>query len=165
MQDEVCDEIIEIAEGPSVCAPHAEHRASSTFQEESAYSIKVWIEKPFDDVLGATRHALTELAVPIICEMDIHDLMQRDLGIVYPRYTTLGVAKPDWMHRALEIDRDASLLMPLNLAVYEQSDGTVVEAVDPMVTLAIAGDNLHEVAREIKQTLQDVINRVASTFA
>lgn len=163
MQDEACDIIIETAEGPSVCAPGAGHKAA-TFQETSAYSLKIWVEKPYDDVLAATRHALTELSCPIICEQDIHDLMQRDLGVVYPHYTTLGVARPDWIHRALDIDRDVSLLMPFNLAVYQQSDGTVVEAVDPMALFEIAGADLQAIAREVKQTLHDVINRVAASF-
>jgi uncharacterized protein (DUF302 family) len=163
MQDRACEEIIETAEGPSVCAPTG-HRPAAAFQEASAYSIKVWIEKPYDDVLAATRRVLIDLRCPVICETDIHDLMQRDLGVEYRRYTTLGVARPEWIHQALELDRDIGLLLPLNLAVYEDRDGAVIEAVDPMAEFALAGDNLQGVAREAKQVLQDVIDRVAASF-
>ena len=47
MSDE-CKKIIEVAEGPSLCAA-SEHTHAHGFaaQQESAYGIKVWIQKQY----------------------------------------------------------------------------------------------------------------------
>lgn len=166
MQDRVCEEVIEVAEGPSVCThKQRAERQASTIQEESAYTTKVWIESPFDEVLSATRHALSGLDCPILSELDVRDLLKSDLNVTFPRYAILKVLKTDWIHQALDIDRDAGVLFPLSMAVYEQSDGTVVEAIDPIAEFAIAGGELDRVARMAKQTLIDVVDRVAAAFA
>lgn len=163
MQDRECDEIIEIAEGPSVCAHQPSGRKPVAFQEESGYGIKVWIGKPYDDVLPETRCVLNALDCPVICEINVGRRMQVEAGVSFPKYMILEVAKTEWMSEALGLDRDIGLLLPFNLLVYEQSNGTVVEAVDPIAKFAIAGgDDLARVARAAKQTLLDVVDRVAA---
>ena len=51
------------------------------------------------------------------------------------------------------------LLLPYNVAVYEEGDGSVVPAVDPVETLGILKEDsvAHEVAVEARTRLQHVI--------
>lgn len=164
MPDE-CKEIFEVAEGPSVCAPVEEERAlpSVAVQQEAAYGIKVWIQKPYDEVLQSTRKALAHEGFGVVTEIDVRKLFQEKLGIAFPRYQILGVCNPEWAHQALDLDKDIGLLLPCNVVVYEQSNGTVVEAMDPIAMMALAGgDELQRLARTVKHSLQTVINHVAS---
>jgi len=165
MQDRECEEIIETAEGPSVCAPSEQHaeRETSAFQEECAYGMKVWIRLPHDEALAAVRHALGERGFTIACEMDVGRLIRDKLGITYPGYTILGVSLPDAMHQALELDRDMGLILPHHVIVYEQSAGSVIAAVDVIAEMAIAdGRDLREIARVSNEKLREVINLASS---
>jgi uncharacterized protein (DUF302 family) len=165
MQDRECEEIIEMAEGPSVCAPseeHAEHPALAV-QEGCAYGIKVRLQIPYDEALSAVRHVLGESGFVITGETDVRELMQGRLGIMYPRYTILHVCDPDILHQSLELDRDLGLLLPHHVIVYEQSGGSVIAAIDTMAQIALAdGRDLRSLARMAKEKLRDVINRVAA---
>lgn len=163
MSDE-CREIIEVAEGPSVCAPsEQEHHHHVAAQQEAAYGIKVWIEKPYDQVLESTKRALAHEGFGVVTEIDVRKLFQEKLAIAYPSYCILGVCNPRWAHQALDLDMDIGLLLPCNVIVYEQSNGTIVEAVDPIAMLALAGgQKLQDLARTVKHSLQNVINHVAS---
>ena len=161
---EECREIIEVAEGPSVCKPAEPHAAA--VQQESAYGIKVWIDKPYDEVLASTKHALAEEGLQIITETDIRKLLQNKLGIGFPHYKILGVSDPKWIHEALDLDQDIGLLIPCNMVVYEQNEGTILEAVDTIALYAIADSaRLADLARLLKQKFQDVIDHVASGLA
>ena len=159
---EECREIIEVAEGPSVCAPAKGERAVAV-QQEAAYGIKVWIEKPYDQVLQSTRKALAHEGFGIVTEIDVRKLFREKLGIAYPSYHILGVCNPEWARKALDLDRDIGLLLPCNVIVYEQSNGAIVEAIDPIALMALAGgEDLQHLARTVKHSLQTVINHVAS---
>lgn len=159
---EECKEIIEVAEGPSVCAhPESEHPHAT--QQEAAYGIKVWIERPYDEVLQSTRKAIVHEGFGVVTEIDVRKLLQEKLGLAFPSYAILGVCNPKWAHQALELDRDIGLLLPCNVIVYEQSNGTIVEAADPIALMALAGGkDLQHLARTVKHALQTVINHVAS---
>lgn len=162
---EECKEIFEVAEGPSVCAPVEQEREhpSVAVQQEATYGIKIWIQKPYDEVLESTRKALAHEGFGVVTEIAVHKLFQEKLGMAFPRYQILGVCNPEWAHQALDLDRDIGLLLPCNVIVYEQSDGTVVEAVDPIAMMALAGgEDLQRLARTVKRSLQTVINHVAS---
>ncbi|HUV04939.1 MAG TPA: DUF302 domain-containing protein [Armatimonadota bacterium] len=159
-------EIVEIGEGPSVRAPSeekpAEHHAAAVLRE-CAYGVKVWLEKPYGDALDATKRALAKEGFDLIAEVDLRQLLRERLGLESPHYTILGVFNPESAREALELDRDIGLLLPFNLVVYEETGGTIVEAIDPIAHLAIADSaDLRDIARSVRQKLQDVIDHIAA---
>jgi len=165
MEEEPC-EIVEIAEGPSVPAPPEEQpaeRHAAAVLRECAYGIKVWVEKPYEEALDATKRALAEEGFDVVTQIDVRQLLHEKLGAERPHYTILGVLNLQSAREALELDRDIGLLLPFNLVIYEQTGGTIVEAIDPIAHLAIADSaDLEDLARAIRQKLQDVIDHVAA---
>lgn len=160
-----CAEVVEVAEGPSICASEQKptERHAAAVRQESAYGIKVWVEMPFDDVLAAARRALDEEGFRVVSDLDVRELFEGDLGVRYPEYRILGVVHPELSQQALDLDRDAGLLIPLNLVVYEQHEGSTIEAVDPIALFSLAGNSdLDDLARTIKARLQDVVDHVAA---
>jgi uncharacterized protein (DUF302 family) len=71
----------------------------------------------------------------------------------------LGACNPALAHRALSANLNVGLLLPCNVTVYEEGDGSVVTAVDPLETLgALKEDSVAcEVAAEARTKLQRVI--------
>lgn len=164
MGDE-CEEILEIAEGPSICAPGgkppAEHPTTSV-RQELAYGIKFWAEKSYDEALEAMRTEIANQGLELVIEWDIHDYLKRKLGIDIPRHHILAVSSPDLVYRALSLDKDLGLLLPVNIVLYEQGEGTTIECIDPIAYFELAdGKGLEKFSREVKATLEDIISHVA----
>lgn len=164
MSDE-CEEILEIAEGPSVCAPGgkqlAEHPGTSV-RQELAYGIKVWAERSYDDALEAMRMEIKNQGLELVAEWDMRDYFKTKLGVDIPHHHILAVSSPDLAYRALSLDKDLGLLLPVNIALYEQSDGTIIECIDPIVYFEMAdGKGLERLSRELKAKLEDIISHVA----
>ena len=158
--DKECTDIIEVAEGPTVCAPPGHH--PTAVREESGYGMKVWVQQPYAEVLSATRRVLDEEGLEVLTEIDVRRILAEKLGAQFIHYTILGACSPAWMHQALETDIDVGLLLPCNIVIYEHEDGTIIEAVDPIALLAIAGGReLTDLARVIKAKLQDVVDHVS----
>ena len=166
--DEESAEIIEVGEGPSVPLPRQERveHHPAAIQQEAAYGIKVWVERPYDEALAAVKRALGREGFEIVIETDIRQLLHEKLGTEFRQYTILGALNPDWARRALDLDIDLGLLLPLNMVVYETTGGTIVEAIDSMAYFAITDSaDLADMAREAKQKLQDVVDHVAAGLA
>ena len=163
---EASNEIVEIAEGPSVPAPPEERpaeRHAAAVLRECACGIKVWLEKPYDQALDAAKRALAKEGFDIVTQIDVRQLLHEKLGVEWPHYAILGVLNPQTAREALELDRDIGLLLPFNFVVYEQTGGTVVEAIDPIAHLAIADSaDFEDLARAVRQKLQDVIDHIAA---
>jgi uncharacterized protein (DUF302 family) len=168
MQDEQCAEIIEVGEGPSVCSPSeqsGEGRAEAV-QEVLGYGMKIRVQKPYEDALIATKHALEKEGFGVIFETNVREMFQEKLGVQFPHYTLLGVCKADIAHQALTIDPDLGVLLPCTVAVYELAGGVVVESIDPIAQLSLAGGTeFHSLAAGVKQKLRAVIDHVASAVA
>lgn len=164
MGDE-CEEILEIAEGPSVCAPGGKQPAeypTTSVRQELAYGIKFWAERSYIDALEAVRTEIENQGLELFGEWDIHDYLKRKLGVDVPRHHIIAVSSPDLVYRALSLDKDLGLLLPVNIVLYEQGDGTVIECIDPITYFEMAdGKGLEKLSRELKAKLEDVISHVA----
>jgi uncharacterized protein (DUF302 family) len=77
----------------------------------------------------------------------------------------LGACNPPLAHRALRADLGIGLLLPCNVIVYENPDGTsTVEIMDPEAALGMVGPNpaLADVAREAKERLRQTLEALTS---
>ncbi len=156
------EKIIEVAEGPSISSKlGGVERHASAVRLPVGYGVKVWIERPYDRVLAAVKEKILQEGLTIAYETDVRKFIRELSGEDFPHYTILGVWHPSWAHQALHLDLDCGLLLPLGFVVYEEADGTVVEAVDPIVLFAIPGGaDLQELARSIKMKLEDIVDHV-----
>ena len=141
-------------------------RHAAAVLQEAAYGIKVWIQRPYDEALAATKRSLAKEGFEIASEYDLRTLFRERLGIDFRRYTILGALNPQAACRGLTLDVDLGLLLPFNVVVYEEMGGTIVEAIDSIAHLAIADSaDIEGLARAVKQRLQDVVDHVAAGLA
>lgn len=73
-------------------------------------------------------------------------------------YILLGACNPSLAHRALEQEPDIGLLLPCNVVVRTEGQGSRVEVADPQAMLGIVGNKeLNAVAEEAQKRLQRVV--------
>lgn len=161
-----CDEIVEMAEGPSVCVSEhgaeTPHRAGMV-QEESAYGTKIRVDLSYERTLDVVRSTLADEGFLIAGDMELRDKLGFRPEDRFPRYTVLSVMDPELARAALDLDLDSGLLLTWTVGVQELVGGAIVDASDPIVLFElIDGTELREIGLQGKRKLQTVLNRAAS---
>ena len=95
----------------------------------------------------------------MLTEIDVQATLKQKLDVEFRRYVILGACNPPLAHRALSANLDVGLLLPCNVTVFEDGDGAVVTAVDPVAILGVMRDDqvVCDVAEEARARLRRVI--------
>jgi len=95
----------------------------------------------------------------VLTQIDVKATLKQKINADFRRYVILGACNPPLAHRALSANLDVGLLLPCNVTVYEEGNGSVVTAVDPVEMLGVLKEDAvaHEVAVEARTSLQRVI--------
>jgi uncharacterized protein (DUF302 family) len=127
------------------------------------YGMTVRVPEPFPEAVRRVREALQEQGFGVLTEIDVKQTLREKLGIEMEDYLILGACNPPLAHRALDVDRRIGLLLPCNVVVRGEGAGTVVEALDPQVMVAVADQaGLTPVADEAARRLRAALGRLAS---
>jgi len=129
------------------------------------YGFGVTVAMPYDRAIERTRTALKEQGFDVLTEIDVKKTLKEKLDADFRPYAILGACNPGLAHRALQADLGVGLLLPCNVVVYDNGDGTsTVEALDPEAALGIVGDNaaIVAVAHEAGALLRRAVDSLAS---
>src|SRR5215470_3538411 len=96
----------------------------------------------FAEADAQIRAALKAQGFGVLTEIDVRSVLREKLGEQMEQYVILGACNPPLAHRALSADRSVGLLLPCNVVVRADGDGTVVEALDPRMIAEVAGQPL-----------------------
>jgi uncharacterized protein (DUF302 family) len=121
----------------------------------ATYTLSAEIDRPYAEVVEATRAALGEQGFGILTEIDLAATMKAKLGVDLPPQVILGACRPPLAYEAIQVDPSIAAVLPGNVVVRALDDATtIVEAFDPdaMMGLAEAGA-LDSVAADAKQRL------------
>jgi len=96
----------------------------------STYGIGKHTALGFEQALSAVRAALADQGFGVLTEVDVQQTLRQKRGLT-SLHRILGACHPVLAKQALRLERDAGLLLPCNVAVYEDESGVVVAALDP----------------------------------
>ena len=121
--------------------------------------IRTTLNLPYEQAIQKTTDALKAEGFGVLTQIDVQATLKEKINADFRRFVILGACNPALAHRALSANLNVGLLLPCNVTVYEEGDGSVVTAVDPLETLgALKEDSVaYEVAVEASTKLQRVI--------
>lgn len=124
------------------------------------YKYSKTVEEAFDSVEAKIRGNLMEQGFGVLTEIDLKATLKEKLDVDYRRHTILGACNPTLAYDALKRKPDVSLLLPCNVIVMENEDGTTtVAAADSIKLLDIVGsDELTDIAETANELIQKAID-------
>lgn len=129
---------------------------------QTAYALTREVDMSYEEADRRVREALQEEGFGVLTEIDVKATLKKKLDVDFQRYEILGACNPPLAHKALQTDVDIGLLLPCNLVVRELEGGrSMVEALDPVAQLGVAGNNaLTAVAEDVRQRMVRVLDRL-----
>ncbi len=111
----------------------------------------------FDDAIARVTEELQKEGFGILTEIDVKATLKKKLDVDRRPYKILGACNPQLANRALNAVPDIGLLLPCNVVVRENDDGSVdVGFLDPgMMSTMVEGD-IQEIATDARARLDRV---------
>ncbi len=127
--------------------------------EHSYNGMKRTLPISVDTADARVRAALKDEGFGVLTEIDVRSTLKEKIGADFRPYRILGACNPSLAHQALSTELDIGLLLPCNVVVYEDGEGSsTVSIMDPVRQLEVAGrDDLGPVAADVRQRMQRVL--------
>ena len=95
----------------------------------------------YDQAIEQTKAALKEQGFGVLTEIDVQATMRAKLDVDFQRYVILGACNPPLAYQALSTDISVGLMLPCNVVVYDNGDGSsTVSALNPMAAMGVVGN-------------------------
>ena len=79
----------------------------------------------FDDAIAATKEALKRRKFAILAEIDVQEVLRRNLGMDFRRFVILSACSLPLACQAIEADSEIGSILLCNVVVQEHRDGRV----------------------------------------
>ncbi|OOG20627.1 hypothetical protein B1C78_17130 [Thioalkalivibrio denitrificans] len=116
------------------------------------------VKGDFDSAVEQVTEALKGEGFGVLTEIDVKAVMKKKLDLDKRPYKILGACNPQLADKALTADADIGLLLPCNVVVREEEDGSVsVNFMDPEAVLKLVDKpEIHTLAADVKSRLERV---------
>jgi uncharacterized protein (DUF302 family) len=122
------------------------------------YGFSTKLSVPFDDAISKVTQALKGQGFGVLSDIDVQATLKARLGVEHRPYRILGACNPAFAHQALTVDPDIGLLLPCNVVVREDEDGSItVSFMDPNAVLELVErPEVSAIAAAVRNLLEQV---------
>jgi uncharacterized protein (DUF302 family) len=125
------------------------------------YGYKKEVKLAYDKAVARVREELAKEGFGVLTEVDVKAVLKKKLNADYDDYIILGACNPPFAYQALQITKDAGLMMPCNVVVYTEKGKTFILSTLPtMLMNLIQNDKLKSTAEQIESKLKAAVDRV-----
>ncbi|MDP2846154.1 MAG: DUF302 domain-containing protein [Candidatus Methanoperedens sp.] len=125
------------------------------YSKETKLNVKSAVEKLTKD--------LTDNKWGVLSLIDVKKILAEKLKIEYTDYVILDVCNPGLAHSGISINKQAGLILPCKIAVYDENGKTRISLYKPTIALSTASslagyDKLSKLAIEAEESLKKIID-------
>jgi len=122
------------------------------------YGFSVKMSGAMDDVVQKVTDELKVEGFGVLTEIDVQATLKKKINVDRKPYKILGACNPQLANQAINAEADIGLLLPCNVVVREEDDGSMTVAfMDPMAVLNLTeNETVHKIAPEVKARLERV---------
>ena len=127
-----------------------------------SYYITKKVKKSFEETITIVTEELKKEGFGVLTEIDVKETLKKKLDVDYKKYKILGACNPLLAHQALNAESEIGVLLPCNVCVYEEEEGSsVVSAIDPKRMFSVVErSDLVPIANEVSEKIHRVIDNI-----
>jgi uncharacterized protein (DUF302 family) len=116
------------------------------------------INQPIDAAIETLKNALMKQHLGIVSDVNVSGIVKNKLNQDMPAYRLLGACNPQMAKTMIDDLPEVGVLLPCTIVAREVGGNTVVDFMDPVTVLGIAGnETLNKVAQDAKGKLKAAI--------
>jgi len=122
------------------------------------YGFNVTVNDSFDNTITKVTEALKTEGFGVLTEIDVKATLKAKIDVDRKPYTILGACNPQLANEAINAEPDIGLLLPCNVLVREEDDGSInVSFMDPAAVLGLVDrKEVTELGMQVREKLQRV---------
>jgi uncharacterized protein (DUF302 family) len=136
--------------------------SNQTTDSMSDYYYSRTTSLPLDELESRAREELQKEGFGVLTEIDVQATLKQKLDASVRPYKILGACNPAAAYQALEAEPMIGVMLPCNVVIRENGDGTTeIAAVDPIASMAaVENDRIRPIAEDIGGRLRKVVDRI-----
>ena len=127
------------------------------------YGFSISLKGDMQSIRERVTDELQKEGFGVLTEIDVAGTLKKKIGVERRPYLILGACNPQLANQAINADPDIGLLLPCNVVLREEEDGSItVGFMDPKSVLSLVDkEGVEQLAGEVRSRLERVRDAVA----
>jgi uncharacterized protein (DUF302 family) len=128
------------------------------------YGFDISLSGNMDDIRSRVVDELQKAGFGVLTEIDVAASLKKKIDVDRRPYLILGACNPRLANQAINADPDIGLLLPCNVVLREEEDGSITVAfMDPSAVLGLVEkEGVEQLAGEVRGLLEGVRDALKS---